>query len=96
MKTATWMSRHWRAGLAFVYSIICIVDFIVIPSFIGLSRVESLALIDSIISLDSVTQQELIRAIYKDYQPLTLQGSGMFHLSFGALLTGAAIKGKQE
>jgi hypothetical protein len=38
------------------------------------------------------TQPEFIRTILapRTWTPLTLQGGGLFHLSFGAILTGAA------
>ena len=44
--------------------------------------------------MDSASQVEFVKALYRERVPLTLQGNGVFHLSFGALLTGSAITKK--
>lgn len=41
--------------------------------------------------LDPVGQVEFIKALYRQYTPLTLQGNGLFHVAFGAILTGSAL-----
>lgn len=50
------------------------------------------AMINQIKELPVETQAEFIRTILapREWTPLTLQGGGLFHLSFGAILTGAA------
>lgn len=86
-----WITENWRAISAFVYAIICIFDFIVYPTFIGLNRQDLLLVIESISELDVSIQQTALNMAYREFTPYTLKGSGLFHLSFGAILTGAAI-----
>ena len=50
--------------------------------------------VTSIAGLDVKVQADIIASIMKPYAPKTLQGGGMFHLAFGALLTGATLKDK--
>ncbi len=45
--------------------------------------------------MNEQVQLELIRANFVQHEPFTLQGGGMFHLAFGALLTGSALKRKE-
>lgn len=79
--------------MAIVYVAICIMDFILIP--IGLSAMRKEVLDEGVKAvlggLDPTGQVEFIKAIYRQYVPLTLQGNGVFHLSFGAILTGSAL-----
>lgn len=69
-------------------------DFIAFPIYIGLHRAEMIDQITAIAGLDAKVQADLIVSVMKPYAPKTLQGAGMFHLAFGALLTGATIKDK--
>jgi len=69
-------------------------DFIVFPIYTGLHRQELLEVVNSTVGLTTELKGELIIAIMKPYAPKTLMGAGMFHLSFGALLTGATLKDK--
>lgn len=79
--------------MAIVYALICLMDFIVIPISISAMRKEVLddTLKATLAGLDSASQVEFVKAMYRQYVPLTLQGNGVFHISFGALLTGSAI-----
>lgn len=69
-------------------------DFIVFPIYIGINRSDMIDQVTSIAGLDVTTQANIIASIMKPYAPKTLQGGGMFHLAFGALLTGATLKDK--
>ena len=73
----------WKAMLAFVYAVICIFDFIVVPAWIGITR--------PTLEVMSTFDIEFVKTVYYQHQPFTLQGGGLFHLAFGALLTGSAI-----
>lgn len=83
----------WKSVLAIVYAAICIMDFILIPAALNIMRKEVLddTLKATLAGLDSASQVEFVKAMYRQYIPLTLQGNGIFHISFGALLTGSAI-----
>lgn len=86
-----WMQQDegWKVILAVVYAVICVFDFVVVPSWIGLTRPEISTAI--LAGLDVQVQIQLIQTLMEDHQPFTLQGGGLFHLAFGALLTGSAI-----
>ena len=73
----------WKTILALVYAGICLFDFVIVPAWIGITRppIEVLAGLDA----------ETLQIIYNQHDPFTLQGGGLFHLAFGALLTGSAI-----
>lgn len=86
-----WLMANWRGVSAFVYLVICIFDFVVYPSYIGLFRIKQTEFIIELLKLDPEVQKEFIKLTYSQFTPYTLQGSGLFHLSFGAILTGAAI-----
>lgn len=91
LKGANWVVANWRGISALVYLIICVFDFIVYPSYIGLFRVPHLEFMANLAGLDPEVQREFIRLTYTQFTPYTLQGSGLFHISYGAILTGAAI-----
>ncbi|MCY1284751.1 hypothetical protein D9M70_336680 [compost metagenome] len=44
--------------------------------------------------LDPLMRNSLYDYMYRAYSPYTLSGGGLFHLSFGAILTGVAFAGK--
>lgn len=89
------LSDHegWKSVCGIVYLIICFFDFVVVPSWIGLTRQDTLlglSMMD-LKDLDPSVQIEMIRAMTLQHEPFTLKGAGMFHLAFGALLTGSAL-----
>lgn len=79
--------------MAVVYAIICVFDFIIVPSWIGFTRQDIIGQLGSayILSLDPAVQIQILEALSRQHTPFTLQGGGLFHLAFGALLTGSAI-----
>lgn len=93
-----WLKHFWRPACAVVYLFICLFDFVVMPSIVEynsendkkfivvLNEVHKLQSTDAQIALINKTNIE-----EKSWQPLTLMGGGMFHVAFGALLTGAAV-----
>ena len=83
----------WRCTALIVYLIICIYDFIVVPVYYGVARM-GLDLADYMGHLqaieDPLVQMEYLKKLVSQNEPFTLKGGGLFHLSFGALLTGSA------
>jgi len=47
------------------------------------------------LKLEPAVQMKVIDAYTYQHEPFTLKGAGMFHLAFGALLTGSAIAGRK-
>ena len=83
----------WKTVLAVVYAVICLVDFFIMPMAITAFKGHGLQdfIVNDLRKYDPSIQLQLLQAISKDYSPFTLQGSGLFHLAFGALLTGSAL-----
>jgi|TARA_R100001377_G_C3130238_1_gene89048 hypothetical protein len=40
---------------------------------------------------EPMVQMELMKALTGQHNPFTLMGGGLFHLAFGAILTGSAL-----
>lgn len=79
--------------MAVVYAVICVFDFIIVPSWIGMTRADVFAGFEmmQLTTLDPQVQIKLIDSLTYQHMPFTLQGGGLFHLAFGALLTGSAL-----
>lgn len=66
-----WMKSYWRPSMAWLYLTVCAFDFIVAPMlWAGLQFWR----------IESITGQ------IQQWQPLTLQGAGLFHMAMGAVL----------
>jgi len=92
------MRDYWRWTALITYLVICIYDFMVVPVWYGVSRamlldvdsyMANLQLID-----DPMVQMEYMKKLVSQHEPFTLKGGGLFHLAFGALLTGSTIGNK--
>ena len=83
----------WKAFSGGVYLTICVFDFIIVPIWIGLNR--PMLPIEQVIKLEPAVQIKVIEAYTYQHEPFTLKGAGMFHLAFGALLTGSALAGRK-
>ena len=94
------MRDYWRWTALITYLVICIYDFMVVPIWYGLSRamlldvdsyMANLQLID-----DPMVQMEYMKKLVSQHEPFTLKGGGLFHLAFGALLTGSTLNKKDK
>jgi hypothetical protein len=94
MKLHNWMVTHWIPATAFVYTAVCLCDFIIFPIYVGILKENTIILLESISHLPPLTQLEIIRLDRVSWDPLTLKGGGLFHLAYGALLTSGGLKGK--
>lgn len=96
-----WLQQDegWKTVMALVYAIICLFDFIVAPVLWNINRREALDMAN-IIAHDTSTNAEIavqmLTSLFREHVPYTLKGAGMFHLAFGALLTGSAISKFRE
>ncbi len=90
-----WYQQVWLPFAAGTYIIICIFDFMIMPVYVAAhnSRIEA-RVFESLAGKDvatfATTLAQTAQAT-KQWNPLTLLGAGMFHLAFGALLTGGAV-----
>ena len=92
------MKDKWRLAALIVYLVICVYDFMLVPIYYGIARM-GLDLADYMQHLtaieDPLVQMEYLKKIVSQHEPFTLKGGGLFHLSFGAILTGSAL-GKEK
>ena len=95
-----WYHRIWLPLCSFTYIAICIFDFIVMPVATSIHNGIIENRIVSEIRNNPTNQQSFVDAYEKSsvstkqWTPITLQGGGLFHLSFGALLAaGATTRG---
>ena len=88
----------WRNIVVTVYLVICIYDFMVVPIYYGVARM-GLDLADYMSHLqeieDPIVQLEYLKKLVSQHEPFTLKGGGLFHLSFGAIITGSVF-GKKD
>lgn len=92
----SWIGIYWRPAAAVIYLIICLFDFIIVPSYIGLYSDTLVEIIMAIKGLPQETQNVVLSLKLAQWEPLTLKGGGLFHLSFGAILGAAAWSRGQE
>jgi len=93
--------KYWRPIAAYIYLGICIFDFIAMPMFMEFQNRQVNAeafsevrlLKDKEVKMKALENLDLGRA---EWTPLTLQGGGLLHLSFGAILGVAAWTRGQE
>lgn len=93
-----WAKHFWRPTLAYVYAMICVVDFVIMP--VTFEYIKSRDSLEEVVSqIDRIQDTEVRLALIKraDYaggrswEPVTMKEGGFFHLAFGALLTGAVV-----
>ena len=84
------VQKFWRPAAAAVYLFVCVFDFVLVPSWVGFHSLTLVEKVEAVKELDSKVQQVVLTQS-DTWDPLTLKGGGLFHLAFGALLTGAAV-----
>ena len=83
---------YWRWTALCVYLVICLYDFMVVPIWYGLNRPDLATFIEILNTVkDPLIQLELMKKMTGQHSPFTLMGGGIFHLAFGAILTGSAF-----
>ena len=82
----------WRWTALILYLMICFYDFMFVPIWYGLNRPELSMFIDILNTVeDPLIHLELMKKLTGQHNPFTLMGGGLFHLAFGAILTGSAF-----
>ena len=76
-----WIQKKWRPMMAIMYMVVCIFDFIVFP--IGFTIVQ-------------FWETHANNDAFRQWQPLTLVGAGLFHMAMGAVLGIAAFGRTRE
>ena len=76
-----WMTKKWRPMMAVMYMCVCVFDFILAPILWAVVQFwETSAANDA----------------FRQWNPLTLQGAGLFHMAMGAVLGITAWSRGQE
>jgi len=92
----------WKWTALIVYVVICLFDFVVVPAYIGLRRPNPAEYIEALADLDdTIVRLEYLKVASQGvnrHEPFTLTNGGLFHISFGALLTGSVfgMRGKNN
>ena len=85
-------TMKWRWTALILYLMICFYDFMFVPIWYGLNRPDLSMFIDILNTVeDPLIQLELMKKLTGQHNPFTLMGGGLFHLAFGAILTGSAF-----
>ncbi len=85
-------TMHWRWTALIVYLLICFYDFLFVPVWYGLNRPDISELMKIVNETsDTLVKLDLLKTLVSQHSPFTLMGGGLFHLAFGAILTGSAI-----
>lgn len=81
MSNTDWMQRQWRRSMAKMYMVVCIFDFIIFPIMFTVVQ---------------FWETEVANDAFRQWEPLTLTGAGLFHIAMGAVLGITAYGRTQE
>jgi len=76
-----WMTKKWRPMMAIMYMCVCSFDFILAPILWAIVQ---------------FWETQAANDAFRQWQPLTLQGAGLFHMAMGAVLGITAWSRGQE
>lgn len=75
-----WINKRWRPAMGWVYMTVCIFDFILFPIMFTIVQ---------------FWETQAANDAFRQWQPLTLMGAGLFHMAMGAVL-GIAAYGRTK
>ena len=70
-KKEDWMNNKWRPAMGWMYMVVCVFDFILAPILWAVVQ---------------FWETSAVNDAFRQWQPLTLQGAGLFHMAMGAVL----------
>jgi hypothetical protein len=92
MTEAEKATMHWRWAALSIYLLVVFYDFIFCPIWWGLNRPDISEFMEIMATVeDPIIRQQLMTKLVGQHSPFTLLGGGLFHLAFGAILTGSAV-----
>ena len=80
-KEEDWMTKKWRPMMAIMYMMVCLFDFIVFPIMFTVVQ---------------FWETQAANDAFRQWNPLTLLGGGLFHVAMGAVLGVSAWSRGQE
>lgn len=75
-----WINKKWRPAMGWMYMGVCIFDFIIFPILWAVVQ---------------FWETQAANDAFRQWQPMTLMGAGLFHISMGAIL-GIAVYGRTQ
>jgi hypothetical protein len=75
-----WINKKWRPAMGWMYMSVCVFDFVLFPIMY---------------SIVQFWETQAANDAFRQWQPLTLQGAGLFHMAMGAVL-GIAAYGRTK
>ena len=66
-----WMNKKWRPAMGWTYMAVCVCDFILFPIMFTIVQ---------------FWETQAANDAFRQWQPITLQGGGLFHLAMGAVI----------
>lgn len=85
---------NWRSFAGYVYLTICVFDFIIMPVVLQVNKQETHEILLEIVEEHGIDKGLAVMDRMNrnnNWTPITLVGGGLFHISFGAILTGVAV-----
>lgn len=92
----SWIAKNWRALAAIAYLLICLFDFVIMPLIVFFAHDSFSEMAKNIAGLPPEVQRVALDRIWGPWTPLTLQCNGIFHISFGSLISTMAWKHSSE
>lgn len=78
--SSDWINKRWRPAMGWTYMAVCIFDFMIFPVMFTIVQ---------------FWETQAANDAFRQWQPLTLQGAGLFHMAMGAVL-GIAAYGRTK
>jgi len=75
-----WINKRWRPAMGWMYMTVCIFDFILFPIMFTMVQ---------------FWETQAANDAFRQWQPVTLMGAGLFHMAMGAVL-GIAAYGRTK
>lgn len=79
-ESSDWINKKWRPAMGWMYMVVCIFDFILFPIMFTIVQ---------------FWETQAANDAFRQWQPLTLSGAGLFHMAMGAVL-GIAAYGRTK
>lgn len=80
-KDEDWLQKKWRPMMAVMYMAVCVFDFILFPIMFTIVQ---------------FWEVQAVNDAFRQWQPITLLGGGLFHVAMGAVLGVTAWSRGQE
>jgi len=76
-----WINKKWRPMMGWQYMAVCVFDFIIFPILYAVVQ---------------FWETQAVNDAFRQWEPITLQGAGLYHMAMGAVLGIAAWSRGQE